>query len=427
MVTKVKVSAGVRNQLPLHMRKYDELASLLKTYYEWAELDGNFQEVSDSLDSNMFSEYADAEFLQFFISAIIPSIPTDALIDKKLLVRYAKEFYQSKGSEQSFKFLFRILFNEDVEVSYPKDDIFRTSAAIYRPTTELLVAVFDSELSNIVNRRIVGLTSGATAIVNSILIDGSSATLTLQAMIGTFIDDEPIKTESVSGFLDIYCRAIGVAVTTKGFVGDDSMLSGTKKLQDGEFYQEFSYVLKSVLTADQYRIPVDKLVHPSGTKRFSKFDVDLGFDSSVGSLLNNMLTKLNDTTTLNGSQFNKYRLLTKILDVLPDPINKKQLLIANGQFIADGSQDADGIINGSQGFISGAINVIGDVADVQVGVYASTRIVDITSGGTGYVEQRIPVSYNPQTFLELQAFSLLMDGSYTMDGTQVMDGTFTPV
>ena len=131
MVSKVKLSAGVRNQLPMHLRKHDELASILKSYYEWTEADGNFQKTADDIDSNMFVEYADENFIQFFVATIIPSIPSGALIDKKLLIRYAKEFYQSKGSEQSFKFLFRILYNQDVEVSYPKNDIFRTSAAVY--------------------------------------------------------------------------------------------------------------------------------------------------------------------------------------------------------------------------------------------------------------------------------------------------------
>lgn len=422
MVSKVKLSAGVRNQLPMHLRKYDDLASILKSYYEWTEADGNFQKTADDIDSNMFVAYADADFIQFFVATIIPSIPSGALIDKKLLIRYAKEFYQSKGSEQSFKFLFRILYNQDVEISYPKTDIFRTSAAVYRPTIELLVAVFDDRLSSIVNRRIVGLTSGANAIVDSIEISGETAILKLQGLNGAFIDDEPIKTDSVSGLIDIYCRAIGVASVSRGFVGDDSMLSGTKKLQDGVFYQEFSYVLKSKLNANEYRIPVDKLVHPSGTKRFSKFDVALGHDASVGSLLNYMLNNLNDQVFIGTDSFNKYRSIKKLVNIFPDPINKKRALIANGQFIADGSQEADGIINGEQSFISGGIEVIGDVADVQINVYADTRIIDITSGSSGFVDQDVKVSYNPQTFIEFLEFDFVMDGSALMDGVETMDG-----
>lgn len=358
MVSKVKLSAGVVNQLPMHLQKHDALVSILKSYYEWTEAEGNFQSISDNFDSNMFVEHADADFIQFFVSTIIPSIPSDSLVDKKLLIRYAKEFYQSKGSEQSFKFLFRILYNKSVDISYPKTDIFRTSSAVYRPNIELLVSVFDDKLDQIPNRRIVGLTSGANAIVDSIEIDGETAILKLQGIRGSFIDDEPIKTDSVSGLIDIYCRTIGIASINNSFIGDDSMLSGTKKLQDGIFYQEFSYVLRSKLPADQYRIHVDKLVHPSGTMRFSQFDIELGFDESVGSLLNHMLLKINDQSMIGSDSFSRYRSIMKIVSVVPEPVNVKPsyssqdsiinlftfTFTMNGGFIMDGAQTMDGLV-----------------------------------------------------------------------------------
>lgn len=42
-------------------------------------------------------------------------------------MKFMKDFYQSKGSEKSYEFLFHALFNEDIEIYYPKNHIFRAS------------------------------------------------------------------------------------------------------------------------------------------------------------------------------------------------------------------------------------------------------------------------------------------------------------
>jgi hypothetical protein len=49
------------------------------------------------------------DFIQYFINDFLPYIPTDALTDKRKLLKISKEFYQSKGTEKSYKFLFRVL------------------------------------------------------------------------------------------------------------------------------------------------------------------------------------------------------------------------------------------------------------------------------------------------------------------------------
>lgn len=45
-------------------------------------------------------------------------------------------------------------------------------------------------------------------------------------------------------------------------------VSSTQKLQDGDFYQDFSYVLKSAVSVDKYYSALRKLLHPAGMKLF---------------------------------------------------------------------------------------------------------------------------------------------------------------
>lgn len=54
-----------------------------------------------------------------------------------------------------------------------------------------------------------------------------------------------------------------------GFYYDDGgKLSSSKKLQDNDYYQRFSYVLKTKLSLAKYRDAVKALLHPSGFKLF---------------------------------------------------------------------------------------------------------------------------------------------------------------
>ena len=52
------------------------------------------------------------------------------------------------------------------------------------------------------------------------------------------------------------------------FKGNAGKISSTPKIYDGDFYQEFSYELKSSVSIDKYYSILKDLVHPSGTKMF---------------------------------------------------------------------------------------------------------------------------------------------------------------
>ena len=47
--------------------------------------------------------------------------------DQNHFLKLLKDFYESKGSQKSLKFLFRAFLNEDIDVYYPKENIFKAS------------------------------------------------------------------------------------------------------------------------------------------------------------------------------------------------------------------------------------------------------------------------------------------------------------
>jgi hypothetical protein len=60
-------------------------------------------------------------------------------INENLLIKQLRDFYSSKGTDVSFKILFKALFNDDVEVIKPADFLIRPSDAQYRVNKELVV------------------------------------------------------------------------------------------------------------------------------------------------------------------------------------------------------------------------------------------------------------------------------------------------
>lgn len=52
------------------------------------------------------------------------------------------------------------------------------------------------------------------------------------------------------------------------YVGNSGKISSTNKIYDGDYYQDFSYELKSSVSIDRYYSILKHLVHPTGTKMF---------------------------------------------------------------------------------------------------------------------------------------------------------------
>jgi hypothetical protein len=63
----------------------------------------------------------------------------DSDVNQRLFISRAKDFYQTKGTDESFKILFGALYGEKVEVIKPRDYLFRPSDAQYRVTKDLVV------------------------------------------------------------------------------------------------------------------------------------------------------------------------------------------------------------------------------------------------------------------------------------------------
>ena len=163
----------------------------------------NLQDIDRTLDD--YVDYFMKEYLEGFPLAFpneLQSADIDVPEFKKFLVKHSREFYQSKGTVDSFKYFFRSFFNDSVEVTYPKDEILKPSDNTFSRTKTLLLQPNSLVPPSIESQKIKGQTSGVSAYVETIFgirkgeYDVFQIELNETGLSGDFLQGENIVLES---------------------------------------------------------------------------------------------------------------------------------------------------------------------------------------------------------------------------------------
>jgi len=151
---------------------YANFTLFLKAYYEWMEQQNNVLDYSKSLLQDMDVDTTTQQFLQYFINDFMSYFPQDILSDPRKVLKIAKQLYQSKGTPASYQFLFRLLYNTDVDFFYTKDAVFSPSSGKWYVPRSLKLATSDPNFLNIQNLRMFGNFSKSIATVEAATYDG---------------------------------------------------------------------------------------------------------------------------------------------------------------------------------------------------------------------------------------------------------------
>jgi len=115
-----------------------------------------------------------SNFLTKFRNEFLNSLPEnlDTSVDKRKLIKNIKSLYRAKGTNRGHELFFKLLFNEDSETIYPRENILRASDGKW--DTQLIMRSIQSSVqkltgdtADLIGRRITGETSGASAIVEN--------------------------------------------------------------------------------------------------------------------------------------------------------------------------------------------------------------------------------------------------------------------
>lgn len=191
-----QISQFVDEQLPGFVQDEAPLfADFLQAYYEYIEQSGQALGTLRTLTQNQDIDQASDDFVQFFFNEVIKEIPPNVRGDKAILAKNIKDLYRAKGSQNAYKFLFRLLFDTDVEFSYPGDKILRASDGRFNKETTLraVLELNGNSLDSLGGETVVG-NQGARARVDSITTTIESGltirTLKLSEVEGEFFDGE---------------------------------------------------------------------------------------------------------------------------------------------------------------------------------------------------------------------------------------------
>jgi len=178
-----QLSNFVPDRLPEFVRvDHPTLVAFLSAYYEWLGLRRNSGKILSPLEMNdipdidttldQFVDHFKSEYLLNFPETLAVNKTTDEPVDPRRLIKNIKQFYLAKGTEKSYEFLFRILYDASVEFYYPKKDIMRLSSGRWTQNNYLRISnSLGDQIYEAAGNNIVQYDSGGNIVATARVID----------------------------------------------------------------------------------------------------------------------------------------------------------------------------------------------------------------------------------------------------------------
>lgn len=202
------ITPVVERRLPAFLKElYPKFVTFIKAYMEGLEASGNILDhinrfLDDHDTSNEEAAYWD-EMLKDIGFKLKEDVKT---VDKKLLALFIRDYFMSRGSAKSVEFLFKLLYNSNPKITYPRDQLAILSATKYQSFQFMYTRATDEQTFRklrelaadfgLVGR---GLTSGASCIVDNVdQYDGK--TRLFISTTNTFLPHETIRLAGKDNF-----------------------------------------------------------------------------------------------------------------------------------------------------------------------------------------------------------------------------------
>jgi hypothetical protein len=161
-MSRTNLSAVVSRQLPEHIREdYPTFVAFVEAYYEYLKSQGvDFSTIRD-IDNTLES------FIIHFKKELAHNLPNIAQ-DERFLLQNIKDHYLAKGSEASYKLLFRLLFDKEVDIVYPGRSILIPSDGRWNQEISVFAQVDYGDADDVIGK-LVDIETGGRVL--RVLID----------------------------------------------------------------------------------------------------------------------------------------------------------------------------------------------------------------------------------------------------------------
>ena len=147
-------------QIPEWIRdEYPKFSNFITTYFSFLDADSDVTTaigassqspnyvLQELLDRFSVSHYH-GDFLETLLQQYALDFPDSKEIDTRLLIKRIRDFYTSKGSSESIKTFFRMMYGEEVEVFKPSEYVLRPSDGIWSKKLAIKVTENDERATD---------------------------------------------------------------------------------------------------------------------------------------------------------------------------------------------------------------------------------------------------------------------------------------
>lgn len=236
--------------------------------------------------------------------------------------------------------------------------------------------------------------NGAIITVTAILGDGeiinsgtsSIGAIAELAIINRGSDYETAPTLNLKSIGDGTAQAVATIITGTfsypgRYLNDDGHLSSYNFLQDRDYYQDFSYVVKARQSIEKYRKALKDLIHPAGLNLFGEYlFVDDGANLNVS--VSRAAEEYNTKITYAGTYHANGNSLTTFINVSIQNANTVNLSNIGNVYVQFLTGDTANLINTVYEVIS--VNTVTNTTFTIALTRANIANITIANSGTGY-------------------------------------------
>tara|TARA_R110000868_G_scaffold154598_3_gene380666 strand:- start:4524 stop:5630 length:1107 start_codon:yes stop_codon:yes gene_type:complete len=123
-------SYGVNTLLPENIRgQAEQLVGFLEEYYNYLNgPNGPSLEINNVLQDKDLDNVS-LKYLDSIQGLIAKNVPNSKVLDRVALYKIVVRYYNSRGSEDNILTMFKLLFNENATIRYPKELLFEASSS----------------------------------------------------------------------------------------------------------------------------------------------------------------------------------------------------------------------------------------------------------------------------------------------------------
>jgi hypothetical protein len=280
---KVSISSLIPDLVPEHINQtYPDFIEFLELFNDYLVSENRASHYVNRIADQRDIDLVEEQFLTNLQQEIGISIPRSFAADPRLFYTKLVDFYQSRGTPDSIVSFFNLLFNDEVEIYFPKEDMFipsdnpwtdfaddvKANPGSYQPINTFTISGTTSEVFGQDDNNFWLLYNTPIVFVNGVLNNTWKSSTYFRTYSGDDPEDEDSVTQTLAYKLTftpalsdgdvVKVYRSGSGSTSRSFVSDD------KRIQDSFKYQKFSYILKTGANIDQWKNAFNRLVHPAG-------------------------------------------------------------------------------------------------------------------------------------------------------------------